>query len=49
LNLIVGVVSATVVAFIVKDLSVGLLVIGYMVFAIAWSDVLGKKMKLSKV
>ena len=43
LNLIVGVVSATIVAFIVKDLSVGLLVIGYMVFAIAWSDVLGKK------
>ena len=43
LNLIIGVVSATIVAFIVKDLSVGLLVIGYMVFAIAWSDVLGKK------
>jgi O-antigen/teichoic acid export membrane protein len=43
LNLIVGVVSATIVAFIVKDLSAGLLVIGYMVFAIAWSDVLGKK------
>ena len=43
LNLILGVISATIVALIVKDLSVGLLVIGYMVFAIAWSDVLGKK------
>jgi len=43
LNLILGVTAAIVVSFIVNDPSVGLLVIGYMVFAIAYSDVLGKK------
>jgi len=43
LNLIIGVISAIIVAFIVEDLSVGLLVIGYTVFAVAYTDVLGKK------
>ena len=43
LNLVLGVTAAIVVSFIVNDPSVGLLVIGYMVFAIAYSDVLGKK------
>ncbi len=43
LNLVIGVVSAIIVSIIVEDLSVGMLVIGYMVFAIAYTDVLGKK------
>jgi O-antigen/teichoic acid export membrane protein len=43
INLIVGVISAVIVALIVKDFSVSLLVIGYLVFAIAYSDILGKR------
>ncbi|NIP61656.1 MAG: hypothetical protein GWN01_10870 [Nitrosopumilaceae archaeon] len=43
LNLIVGVVSALIVTFMVNDASVGLLVVGYLVFAISYSDVLGRK------
>jgi len=43
LNLIIGVISAIIITFIVDDFSVGILVIGYLVFAIAYTDVLGKK------
>jgi len=43
LNLIIGTISAIIVAFVVADFSVGLIVIGYMVFSLAYSDVLGKK------
>lgn len=43
LNLIIGVISSIIVVLIVRDFTVGLLVMGYMIFAIAYSDVLGKK------
>lgn len=43
LNLIIGTISAIIISFIVKDPSVGLIVIGYLVFSLAYSDVLGKK------
>ena len=43
LNLIVGIISAIIVALIVENFTVGLLVIGYLVFALAYTDVLGKK------
>ncbi len=43
INLIIGIISAIIVAFIVQDFTVGLLVIGYLVFALAYTDVLGKR------
>lgn len=43
LNLIIGSISAIIVTFIVEDFTVGLLVIGYLVFALAYTDILGKK------
>jgi O-antigen/teichoic acid export membrane protein len=43
LNLIIGVILSIIVAIILKDFSVGLIIIGYLIFAIAYSDVLGKK------
>jgi len=42
-TLSVGIVSATVVYFIVDNFSTSILVLGYLVFAIAYSDLLGKK------
>ena len=43
LNLVIGSISAIIISFLVEDFSVGLLAIGYLIFAISYSDLLGKK------
>lgn len=43
LNLMIGIIIASVLTILINDNFVGLLLIGYMIFAIAYSDLLGKK------
>ena len=43
LNFIIGVISAIVVSLIIDNFSIGLIVMGYIIFAIAYTDLLGKK------
>jgi O-antigen/teichoic acid export membrane protein len=43
ISLIIGVISSIIVVIIVGDFAISILVIGYMIFAIAYSDLLGKK------